>query len=272
MSVTLTPTSALTRNTQYNYECFNAIDLTGNVQTNNGGPYFYTGSGTDTIGPQLVFANPPNGSTNVPLNDAGASWSNTNLMLQFNEPLSEHSLGNITLTPQGGSPLAISTSLQIGDTTVVVQLPSALLPNTTYTYSVAGVTDYSGNTVVPAISTFTTGTGFDFVAPTVSSFFPVSGATNVAVNTPLSITFSEAMDPVLFDSAHVLLRDHNTQAIIPTIFTLSADFTTVSLSPIAPLTSSTIYDLVTTPSTWYLSDIAGNNDNSSAVSTFTTGP
>ncbi|HEY5329958.1 MAG TPA: Ig-like domain-containing protein [Acidobacteriaceae bacterium] len=272
MSVTLTPTSTLTPNTDYEYECFNAIDLTGNAQTNNGGPLFYTGSGPDTAGPQLVYANPPNGSTNVPLNDAGAAWSSTNLMLLFNEPLSHYSLSNITLTPQGGSPLAISTSLQIGDTAVVVQLPSALLPNTTYTYNVAGVTDYAGNAVTPATSTFTTGTGFDFVAPAVSSFVPVSGATNVSIATPLSITFTEPMDPVLFDNAHVLLRNHNTQAIIPTTFTLSADFKTVSLSPVSALSSSTIYDLVTTPSTWYLSDIAGNNYGSAPVSTFTTGP
>ena len=272
MSVTMTPTTALTPNTQYNYECFNAIDLTGNAQNNNGGPYFYTGGGAVTTGPVLVYANPPNGSTNVPLNDIGGPWSSTNLMLQFNEPLAENSIGNITLTPQGGSPLAIGTSLQIGDTTVIVNLPTALLPNTTYTYSVNGVTDYNGNAGTPTTSSFTTGTTFDFVQPGVAAFVPANGATGVSDTAPgLKITFTEPMNPVLFDSSHVELLNHNTQALIPTTFTFSPDYMSVLLTPTAPLTAATIYDLKVNIVNWYLYDFAGNNLNvGSAVSTFTT--
>lgn len=272
MSVMLTPTSPLTPNTQYNYECFNAIDQTGNAQQNNGGPYFHTGGGAVTTGPVLVYANPPNGSTNVALNDFSGPWNGTNLMLLFNEPLAENSIGSITLTPQGGAPLAIGKSLQIGDTAVIVNLPTTLLPNTTYTYDISGVTDYNGNPGTAATSSFTTGTSFDFANPGVAAFAPANGATGVSPTAPaLQITFTEPMNPVLFDSSHVLLLNHNTQAVIPTTFTFSSDYTSVYLTPTAPLTSGTIYDLKVNIVNWYLYDFAGNYLNTgSAVSTFTT--
>lgn len=123
MSVTLIPTSPLTLNREYNYECFNALDLTGNAQHGYGGPYFFTGGGTVVVGPMLIASNPANGSTNVALNNFSGPANSTSLILQFNEAPAENSLGNITLTPQGGSPLAIGTGLFNGDTTVVVRCP-----------------------------------------------------------------------------------------------------------------------------------------------------
>jgi hypothetical protein len=155
---------------------------------------------------------------------------------------------------------------------VVVQLPWALQPNTTYTYSVTGVTDYNGNPMTPATSTFTTGSSFDFSNPSVTATSPVNGDTAVPDNTTaLSVTFSEAMNPVLIDSNHVYLRTHNTQTTVDTTFTLSADHKSVILTPTAPLAAATIYDLVTWPPNWYMTDIAGNPFyNYGVVSTFTT--
>jgi hypothetical protein len=51
-----------------------------------------------------------------------------------------------------------------------VQLPSELMPNTTYTFNITGATDYNGNPVTPATSTFTTGSSFDWANPTVTAF------------------------------------------------------------------------------------------------------
>jgi hypothetical protein len=125
--------------------------------------------------------------------------------------------------------------------------------------------------MTPVTSTFTTGSSFDWNNPSVTAVTPVNGATNVDDTTPgLSVTFSAAMDPVLMDSSHIYLRTHNTQTLVPTTFTLSADYTTVSLAPTSPLTPSTIYDLVTAAPNWYLTDIAGNPYSPQGViSTFT---
>jgi len=103
-SVTMTPVTPLFADSQYVYYCNNAIDLTGNGQ-NNGSAGFYTGNGQLSQGPALLYANPPNGMTNVPVNSNNGPWYGSSLGLLFNEPVASESLGGITLTPQGGSPL-----------------------------------------------------------------------------------------------------------------------------------------------------------------------
>jgi len=168
--------------------------------------------------------------------------------------------------------MPIAVYPEYGNTIVWVQLPWALSPNTTYTYNVTGVTDYSGNPMTPASSTFTTGTSFDYTNPTNASASPVNNTTDVSVNVTPSVTFSEAIDPVLITSSQIYLRNHNTNATIPTTISISPDYKTVTLTPTAPLASTTIYDLVYWPYNWYVYDIAGNyNPNYGVETSFTTG-
>jgi hypothetical protein len=270
MSATTTPTAPLAASSQYYYSCYNAIDLTGNGQSNSSA-YFYTGTGPVTTGPTLLEANPPNGFTNVPVNTNTGPWYGSSLGLLFSEPVASNSLGGITLTPNGGSPIPIGVYPENGNTFAWVQLPYALSPNTTYTYSVSGVSDINGNAMTPTTSTFTTGSSFDFTQPTVSAVSPANGATSVVHSATVTVTFNEAMSPVLIDSNHIYLRTHNTQTLVPTTLTISADSKTVTLTPTAPLSAATIYDVVTTSPNWDLTDIAGNVYNTTGVqSTFTT--
>jgi hypothetical protein len=273
MSVTMTPVSPLFANTEYNYYCQSGIDLTGNGQ-NNASSYFYTGNGPITTGPVLLQANPPNGMTNAPVNTNNGPWNGTSLNLLFNEPVAADSLSNITLTPSGGSPIPIGVYAEDGNYIASVQLPWALSPNTTYTYNVTGVTDLNGNPTASTTSTFTTGTSFDFANASVTATVPVSSSTPLAgVPASVSVTFSEAMDPVLINTNEIYLRTHNTQTTVPTTFTISADYKTVTLTPIAPLAESTIYDIYYYANPWWLTDIAGNvsTTNYGVLSTFTTG-
>jgi hypothetical protein len=278
MSVTMTPTTPLFTNSEYYYTCQNAIDLTGNAQNNNYWyyySYFYTGNGPSSAGPVLLQANPPNGMTSVPLNSNGYPWGSS-LELLFNEPVAADSLGNITLTAiplssGAASTVPISATPEYGNTIAVVQLPWTLQQNTTYTFNVAGVTDYNGNPMTPTTSTFTTGSSFDWTNPVVTSTNPANGASNVDVNSTLSVTFSEAMDPVLINSGQIYLLNQNTQATIPAALSLSPDYSTVYLTPVAPLDPATIFNLVYYPNNWWLTDIAGNRSFSyGTVSTFTT--
>jgi hypothetical protein len=273
MSVTMTPAKPLFANAQYGYWCNGAIDLTGNGQSNDS-RNFYTGTGTSSGGPVLIQANPPNGMSSVPLNNTGGPWG-TALMLQFNEPVAPNSLGNVTLTPSGGSPLPISTSAVWGNTIAVVGLPWALSPNTTYTFNVAGVTDISGHPAVPTTSSFTTGSAFDWNTPGIASVLPANGATNVPVSgAAISVTFNEAMNPVLIDTSHIYLRTHNTQVTVQAALAFSPDYTTVIVTPAAPLEENTIYDIVVTNPNWCMTNVAGgdfNNCGGQVPSTFTTG-
>lgn len=272
MSATMTPTSALAANSEFNYTCNSAIDLTGNAQNNGGSNLFYTGSGPVSGGPTIRQVNPPNNTASLALNTNNGPWNGTSLGLLFNEAIAPNSLGNITLTPQGGSALPIGLSLQDGNAIVVVQLPQSLQPNTTYTWSISGVTDYNGNAMTPSTSTFTTGSSVDFTQPTVTTVVPANGATGVLDSgATFSVTFSEPMDPVLIDSGHIYLRTHNTQTVVPATFTISSDYKTVTVAPTGSLTAATIYDLVTASPNWYMTDFAGNAYTSTGVmSTFTT--
>jgi hypothetical protein len=280
MTVTMTPITPLFADSQYIYYCNNAIDLTGNGQNNNSAG-FYTGNGPSSQGPKLLYANPPSGMTNVPVNTNNGPWNGSSLGLLFNEPFASDSLGSITLTPNGGSPIPIGVYPEFGNTIAWVQLPWTLAPNTQYTYNVTGVTDMSGNAITPVTSTFTTGAGFDFSAPYVASTTPANGVTTSGVPTVTSITFNEAIDPVLINTSNVYLQNHNTKSIVPVTLSFSADYMTIYLTPTTPLDQGTIYDLVIYGNNFWPYDIAGNSFNSSpnylgynngyVYSTFTTG-
>ena len=282
MSVTMTPKTALFANAEYYYECTGAIDLTGNGES-NGSSYFYTGNGPIAVGPSLVYANPPSGSTNVPLNSIGGPWNNTSLMLLFNKPVSSDSMNNITFTPQGGSAEPIAVYAEDGNYIADVQLPYTLTPNTTYTFNFAGVTDLSGNPATgTTTSSFTTGSGYNWNQPTVSAVTPVNSATGVAVTVQPTITFSTLMNPALIDTNHILLETANTQTVVPTTIALSvvAGQTVVTLTPTVPLAESTIYVVGVSTPYWDLYDQAGNSWSASGYiggyniyvfSVFTTG-
>jgi len=278
-SVTMTPVTPLFANSEYYYACYSAIDLTGNSQ-NNANAWFYTGSGPSSQGPTLLYANPPNGMTNVPVDTNQGPWNSSSLTLLFNEPVASDSLGQITLTPNGGSPMPIGTSVEYGNTIVSVTLPWALTPNTQYTYNITGVTDLNGNAITPVTTTFTTGTRFDFSQPTVASTVPANGGAISGVPASVSLTFSEAIDPVLLNTSNVYLQTHNTQTNVPTTLSLSSDYKTVTLTPLVPLAESTIYDIAIYGNNFWPYDIAGNNfsttgyvsyNNGYVFSTFTTG-
>jgi Bacterial Ig-like domain len=123
--------------------------------------------------------------------------------LLFSAPVAGDSLGQVTITPSGGSPIPISVTPEAGNVIGWINLPSTLQANTQYTINVNGITDMNGNPMAPTTSSFTTGSQFDFTQPSVASTVPANGASAVPVNTTLSVTFSKAMDPVLIDANHI---------------------------------------------------------------------
>jgi len=139
---------------------------------------------------------------------------------------------------------------------------------------VTGVTDLAGNPMTPVTSSFTTGSSFDFSNASVTATVPASSPTPLTgVPTSVSVTFSEAMDPVLINTNEIYLRTHNTQTVVPSTFSISSDWKTVTIIPTVPLADSTIYDIYYYPNPWWLTDIAGNNSTSNygILATFTTG-
>jgi len=265
--VILTPTSNLALDQLYYLESYGLQDLSGNAQQGFG-DMFTTGSTTDTTPPTVQAISPPSGFVGAP--------TNTLLQILFSTTISATSLGQVSLQ-QGStcpsSPVSTTSSLILGDTAIQLAPSLPLLPGTTYTVCVTGVMDVVGNTMAGSISnSFTTGTGVNLTPPTIVSVTPANGAIDQpAGTTVVTVVFSQAMDPVSFNSTTTFVLEDATGAVVPATITFSPDLKTATLTPTAPLSSGDqLYSIYVDYLAGGLTDLAGNGLYSSSYTTFYT--
>jgi hypothetical protein len=126
------------------------------------------------------------------------------------------------------------------------------------------VKDAAGNSLAAAYSwSFTTIAMADLTPPAVLSVIPVNGATSVAVNGKVSVTFSEAMNASTLTSSSFKLMNGTTSVS----GTVTYSGSTATFTPSSALTGSTVY---TASITTAAKDLAGNALASNFVWTFTT--
>ncbi len=111
----------------------------------------------------------------------------------------------------------------------------------------------------------------DSVAPTVVAFSPSASSTGVSVTTPVTITFSEAIDPTSVTAGTVKLIDSEMN-LVPTMLLYNAGTKTVTLTPSSPLAFGTTYTIVATGGIFGVKDMAGNPISQTVGSSFTTLP
>ena len=104
----------------------------------------------------------------------------------------------------------------------------------------------------------------DTTAPTVTAVVPANAATGVAVNSAITATFSEAMDPLTITTTTFTL----TQGGTPVAGAVTYAGVTATFNPDANLTASTLYTATITTGA---EDLAGNALAVNKVWTFTTG-
>lgn len=232
-------------------------DVNGNAldagQTESTIATFTTG---DTTAPSITGVNPTNGATNQ---------SRTPTMnITFSESMDQATLStsNILLKNESGVlATGYTTSYNSATNTVTINLNSNLLSETTYRIILnqTAITDTAGNALGSdgnyVATQFTTG---DFTAPTLSSTTPVNGAINVAVESGISLTFSESMDTRTLTTANIKLKkaSDNSDVGLGTTPVYSNDNRTVSLQPTASLASGESYNIVINPNA--IEDVAGN--------------
>ncbi|MET1081621.1 MAG: DUF4082 domain-containing protein, partial [Burkholderiales bacterium] len=112
----------------------------------------------------------------------------------------------------------------------------------------------------------------DASGPTVTARSPAVGATNVAVGTSVTATFSEALDPATVNTSTFELRNPGGALVAATV-SWNAATLTATLTPGAPLTASSTYTATlrggaTDPR---IKDPAGNALASNVTWSFTTG-
>jgi hypothetical protein len=148
---------------------------------------------------------------------------------------------------------------------------SALTASTGYTLTVTtGVKDAAGNALAAqATSAFTTTASADAVAPTVTTVSPTNGSSGVAVNSPVAVTFSEAMDPTTINGTTFTVKVTSSSAAVAGSISYNSTTHVATFTPTASLAAGTGYTVTVTTG---VKDLGQNAMAAQFTSTFTTAP
>ncbi|WP_426244008.1 DUF4082 domain-containing protein [Nocardioides sp. LHG3406-4] len=182
---------------------------------------------TDTVKPTVVGRTPAPGAMSVPLG--------TTATAAFDEPVDPGSI-TFELRSPTGAVVTSTTTYNAGTRTATLTPSTALAPSTTYTATLGGARDPSGNVMSTLTWTFTTETP-DSTKPTATGRTPAPGATGVPVSSTVTATFSEAVQ----QSTISLELRTPANALVPATTTYNATTRTVTLTPTSALSPSTTY-------------------------------
>ncbi len=256
-----TPASPLTASTNYTLTYTNVLaDSTGHILTNPGSFSFTTGAGPDTGGNSVTSITPVYNST-----------VGTNAILRFTtaKPVNPLTVTQMYLYNSVSGAYTYGHVTHSADfKTWTLQVAGPLDPGTQYRLDSYSMYDWAGNCCISFNEYFYTSAGPDSVAPSVSSVSPVDTATNIPVNSPVWVRFSEALDPTLVPSNAITL---NGGAVAGSVaFAPGPDYTTLIFTPTSSLAVSTTYNVgvsgVEDPSGNPLTAFAGSSFKTSASS------
>jgi len=226
---------------------YNVTNLVGNGL--QGGSFnFYTALTPSATTPQVSLTDPENNQTAIPTNGL--------VHVLFNEPIQGNTAADVTLALNGTPVSGVVNTLSQGNTLLTLTPPALLQPASSYGVNIAGVKDAAGNVLTPSVATsFTTAAGADLTYPSVTAYNPPNGYRGAGINVNPVFQFSKRMDVISFNSSNVYMYNNNTSQAVNINIVPSADRTSVSLQPTAPLLPSTqycmyaygVYDLVGNP-------------------------
>ena len=198
---------------------------------------------------------PAQGATNVS--------PNTTVTFTFNEPFDITTLAAGTQVAVSGLSGEVAGQLAVNGN-VVTFTPTAPLPgNQSIVATVSGVKDLAGNNNATRSSTFTTGATTDTTPPTVVSITPNDKAVDIGPTTPITLTFSESLNPNTVNNTTFALFV-NGDIVQPSV-ARSQDNRTVVLTTNLPVSS-----VVAVIATNQVKDLSGNA-LTDFTSVFTTG-
>jgi hypothetical protein len=263
LTATFNPAADLAGSTLYTATITTgAEDLAGNALAAAHSWTFTTAPTPDTTAPGVSSKSPAAGATDVALG--------TNVTATFSEAMDTGTITADTFTLTGPGTTVVSGEVTLsGDGLTATFDPTAdLAGSTLFTATITtGAKDLAGNALATAHSwTFTTAPPPDTTAPGVSSKSPAAGATDVALGTNVTATFSEAMDTGTITTDTFTLTGPGTTVVSGAV-TLSGDGLTATFNPAADLAGSTLYTATITTGA---KDLAGNALATAHSWTFTT--
>jgi len=264
-TVYFVPTSplAIGRSFSLYYSSRGMTDLAGDLLNSCCNYSFTTGFNTVTAPLQVTGISPAKGTAQVPIN--------AQIVVEFNGPVNPATAGAVTLSANGNAVPLSATPANGNQTLTLLALPG-LLANTTYTLTVSGVTDQSGNALsAPVVSTFTTSAEGDFVAPTVVLGDPANNSSGIPLNTLVRLAFSKQVDAATLSVANVILYPAGVSlsSAVAGSLAVAPGGQSVTLTPASPLITETQYCVYVNG----VVDLEGHGlqQNGQNVSCFTTG-
>jgi hypothetical protein len=257
-SATFTPTSVMEPNKVYTATITTgAKNMTGNGMLTNHVFSFTTGVAPDVTPPAVVSTDPLNSAITVAVNKA--------LKITFSEAMDALTITSSTIILMQGT-TSVSGSVTYAGTIATFTPNANLEYSKVYTCSVTtNAKDLSANALAVIYNfSFTTTAAPDLVAPTVLSTDPISGASSVDMNKVVSVTLSEAMDPLTITSSTFFLKQGTTS--VPG--TVSYSGTTAKFTASSILVAGTVYNATMTTGA---KDLAGNPLAANREWSFTTG-
>ena len=274
-TITFKPAANLASGTSYTVNISGFTDITGNTVTPFSGQFSTNTTGVaDTTQPIVTTTVPANQATGVP--------TNSTITLNYSKPINPISVNASSFyvfSQQTGQ-----TSYQVAGTYAVtntattssiVFTPTAPVPAGSevqvYASYYAYLQDYVGNNAQSYTSlSFTTANTVDTTNPTVTSVTPANNATNLGLNTVITLMLSKALNPTTVNNNTFAVFDGPTR--LNTGITCASPCTSVTLTPSGLTSSATIVVTATTA----VQDLSGNPLASSAAFTnlqtqFTTG-
>ena len=206
------------------------------------------------VSPTVIITSPANAATAVILN--------TTVSAGFSSVMAPATINTTTFTLTGPGSTAVAGAVSYAGTTATFTPASSLLANTIYTGTITtGATDPGGNALgANFVWTFTTG------APTVLSTVPANLAAAVPVNTLVSATFSEPMNPATINAATFTLTG---PGVTPVAGVVTYAGSTATFTPASVLAASTLFTATITTGA---KDPAGAALAANFAWTFTTAP
>jgi methionine-rich copper-binding protein CopC len=264
-TITINPTNDFANSTTYYIEIdATAIDdMAGNsfAGFSGDGSWRFTTVAADETAPLI--------DTLSPANDASGVAADSNLTVTFTEDIA-FGTGSITLRQSGGALVEgfdvanPPAGLSLNGATITIDPTSGLSLGTSYYVEIdaSAIDDLAGNSFAGISGDGTWGFTTvlpDTTPPAIQSLSPANGATNIAVGSNLTITFSEA---VAFGTGSITLRQSG-GALVESFDVgtpsprLNLSGATLAIDPTANLSASTTYYLEIAATA--IDDLAGNS-------------
>jgi hypothetical protein len=207
----------------------------------------------------------------APVNNATGVAINTKIAASFSEVMDSATITTTTFTLTGAT--AVSGTVTYSGVNAVFTPASNLAANTTYTATITtGAKDLAGTALASNfVWSFKTGATADTTAPTVTLTVPANAAAGVAINTKITATFSEDMDPLTITGTTftVVNTTLGGTAVAGNVnYALAGRTATFTPTTPATLPANTLFTATITTGA---KDLAGNALASAYVWTFTTG-